>query len=64
MPQLFGIALAGAAAWAGYRWLRKEMNRISADLSDAEESLRKRDEASIPNLRQDPETGVYRPDRS
>lgn len=64
MPQILGLALAGAAAWAGYKWLRKEMNRVAADLSEAEEQLKRREEASIPNLRRDPETGIYTPDRS
>jgi hypothetical protein len=64
MPQILGFALAGAAAWAGYKWLRKEMHRVSADLTDAEERVRKQDKASIPNLRRDPETGIYTPDRS
>lgn len=64
MPQILGLALAGAAAWAGYKWLRKEMQRVGAELSEAEERLRKRDETSIPHLRRDPETGIYTPDRS
>lgn len=64
MPQILGVALAGAAAWAGYKWLRKEMKRVSANLADAEERLKKHDEASIPNLRRDPATGIYKPDRS
>lgn len=64
MPQILGIVLVGAAAWAGYRWLRREMGSVAADLSEAEEALRKRRDRAIPTLRRDPETGVYKPDRS
>lgn len=62
MPQFLLWVAAGGAAWAAYRWLRKEMGRVRSDLDEAEDVLRKREERSIPTLRRDPETGVYRPD--
>ncbi|MGD9866964.1 MAG: hypothetical protein AB7U38_03085 [Hyphomicrobiales bacterium] len=61
-PALFAI-LAGAGIWAGYKWLRKEMARVEADLHETEEGLRRREETRIPDLRQDPETGIYRPSK-
>jgi hypothetical protein len=64
MPQLIGIIVGGVAAWAGYRWMSKEWNRVQADLRDADEVLKKREEKAVPTLQQDPETGVYRPDKS
>lgn len=61
MPQLLLIALAGAGIWVGYKWYRKEQERVRSILDEAENELRSRDEASIPNLKQDPETGIYKP---
>lgn len=63
MPQLIGLVLAGAALWAGYRWLRKETRRVEAELNDAEQALKRGEEKAIPTLKRDPETGVYRPSR-
>ncbi len=61
MPQIIVVLLAGAGIWAGYKWLRKEQQRVKARLRDAEEELRRRDEKSISTLKQDPETGIYGP---
>lgn len=61
-PALFAI-LAGAGLWAGYNWFRKEMARVEADLREAEEVLRRKQQAEIPDLKQDPETGIYHPSR-
>lgn len=63
MPQLLGTLAVGALAWSAYRWLRKEMQRVQTDLKDADEALKSREARSIPTLKQDPETGVYSPDR-
>ena len=62
MPQLLGTIAVGALAWTAYRWLRKEMQRVQKDLKDADDVLKRRDARSIPTLKQDPETGVYKPD--
>ena len=61
MPQLIVALLAGVGILAGYKWLRKEQLRVKASLREAEEELRRRDDKSIPTLKQDPETGIYRP---
>ena len=44
MPQLVVIAVAGAALWAGYRWLARETNTIKDALQAAEAELRRRTE--------------------
>ncbi len=44
MPQLVVIAVAGAALWAGYRWLAREANTIKDTLQAAEAELRRRAE--------------------
>jgi hypothetical protein len=57
MPQLFVIAAAAAAAYAGWRLLKREMARVERRLDAA----RDRSEAAAPTLERDPATGVYRP---
>lgn len=42
MPQLVAIAVAGAALWAGYRWLARETRSIKEAMQAAEEELRRR----------------------
>ena len=61
MPHLLLVLLAGAGVWVGYRWYRKEQARVREALGQAEEELRRRDENTIPTLKRDPETGVYKP---
>ncbi|MDQ0315643.1 hypothetical protein [Amorphus orientalis] len=59
MPQLVFLALAAGAAYVGSRWMKREMARVDkrmrpARADDAERGRR---------LQQDPETGIYRPER-
>lgn len=61
MPQLLLIALAGVGLWYGYKWVRKEQERVKTHLRDAEAELKKREEAGRPSLKQNPETGIYEP---
>ena len=50
MPQLVAIAVAGAALWAGYRWLARETGRVKDAMLAAEEELRRRaQEADMAN---------------
>lgn len=42
MPQLVAIAVAGAALWAGYRWLARETRSVKDAMRAAEEELRRR----------------------
>ena len=53
--------MAGAGVWAGYSWYRKEQERVREALGQAEEELRRHDKNSIPTLKRDPDTGVYKP---
>ena len=46
MPQLVAIAVAGAALWAGYRWLARETGRFKDAMQAAEEELRRRADGS------------------
>ncbi len=61
MPQLLFLLLVGLAIWAVYRWYRKEQDRVSSVLRDAEDELEKRYEKEAPKLKRDPKTGVYKP---
>ncbi len=63
MPQLLLLIAAGAGLIFIGRLLRKEQDRIAADLRAAKEAMERRDiEHAVP-LEQDPATGVYRPKR-
>lgn len=42
MPQLVAVALAGAALWAGYRWLARETRSVRDAMQAAEEELSRR----------------------
>ncbi len=58
MPQLIAIALAGAAAYAGYKWIKKQNNlaverRKSAHRADGPRNLG--------DLVWDEAAGAYRP---
>jgi hypothetical protein len=44
MPQLVAIAVAGAALWAGYRWLARETRIVRDAMQAAEAELRRRAE--------------------
>ena len=57
MAQLIAIALVGGLLWYGYRALKREMERISAESRKAE---RKADEAKRGKELVRGEDGVYR----
>jgi hypothetical protein len=61
MSRLLLLALAGAAAWLGWRALRRQSQQVVEALKRADASLHKR--APV-RLEKDPETGVYRPAKS
>jgi hypothetical protein len=62
MPQLLLLIAAGAGlVLAGRRWYLRERARIAADLSKAQEAMRRRGEPPIQRLEPDPLTGIYRP---
>lgn len=60
MPQLIFFALVGIAAYAGYRSLLREAERVTARSRRAE---REAASGSTGTLVQDPKTGEYRPAR-
>ena len=61
MPQILLIAAVGAGLLLVRRWLRREQERVAADLRAAEDAMERRNiDHSVP-LEQDPATGVYRP---
>ena len=65
MPQLIALAIVGAGVWAGLRWL-KQSARVANGLkrNKDEQTVRNWDtENSLPTLKLDPETGIYRPSK-
>ena len=63
MPHFIVLGVAAAAAYAGWKFLKREMNRVDARLSEVRQ-------AGAPQparvergqrLERDPSTGVYRP---
>ncbi len=61
MPQLLLIIAAGAGLLLMRRYLKREQERIAADLRDAKEAMEHRGVDHAVPLEQDPSTGVYRP---
>lgn len=61
MPQVLLILAAGAGLLAVRRYLKKQQERIAADLRAAKEAMDRRDIDHAVPLEQDPATGVYRP---
>lgn len=65
VPQIFALALVGAGLYAGYRWLSKASQHVTADVRTADEELRRRAAGALEKdmgvLEYDPATGVYRP---
>jgi hypothetical protein len=61
MPQVLLLIVAGAGLWLARRFLRKEQDRVAADLRSAQEAMERRELDSAVPLEQDPVTGVYRP---
>jgi hypothetical protein len=63
---LLVLALAGAALYAGYRWLARSAREIAAEVRRSEDELRARAaarEKDMGCLEYDPKSGVYRPTR-
>ena len=55
MPQLLIIAAVAVAAWYAWKFIKREMARVDREL----EAARK---LPTETLKEDPETGRYRPD--
>ncbi len=54
-------ACAGLAVYAAYKFLSNQQKKAQQDLEKAEEKLRKSEVKQGKHLKQDPDTGVYRP---
>jgi len=61
MPQFLVFAAAAAAAYAGWKFLRREMTRVEATLDAVRRDGTSAERAVLPTLERDPGTGVYRP---
>jgi hypothetical protein len=64
MARILFFLLLGAGALAGYRWYQRETKRVADALNKAKGDLGRRGARGTDapsTLRQDPETGVYRP---
>jgi hypothetical protein len=61
MPQVLLIAIVGAGLLLFRRWLRREQQRVAADLRAAKEAMERRNIDQAVPLEQDPATGIYRP---
>lgn len=61
MPQLLLLAAIGAGLVFLRRHLKREQERVRAELRKAEEAMERRDLESAVPLEQDPATGIYRP---
>lgn len=61
MGPILALVASGMSAWWGYRWYRGEVQRIAAELRNAEAALDRRARADAPTLEKDPATGIYRP---
>jgi biopolymer transport protein ExbB/TolQ len=57
MPQLIFFLLVGIAAYYGYRSFKREAQRVSKRVREAEKEVQNRSQGT---LVQDPETGEYR----
>jgi hypothetical protein len=62
------LALAGAALYAGYRWLWRPARMIVAEVRRTEDEMRRAAAGGaytkdMGRLEYDPRTGVYRPTR-
>ena len=58
MVRVLLFALAGAAVWYGWRAFKRQQDRVTKALWEAEASLAKKEPI---RLEKDPETGIYRP---
>lgn len=72
MPQVLIVLAAGAAAYAGYRWYQKQIERHDTETRRAEAEARRRaaeavgpggDAKDLGQLEWDDSTGAYRPKR-
>jgi len=63
MPQLLLLIAAGAGLLLVRRYVKREQERIAADLRAAKEAMEHQEIDHAVPLEQDPRTGIYRPKR-
>ena len=68
MPQLIALAIVSVGVWAGIRWFKRERARVvvvkELKRTRNEDTVRNWDtQNSLPRLKLDPETGIYRPSK-
>jgi hypothetical protein len=65
VPQVIMLALLGAGAYMGYRWVVRTSREIAAEMQRAQDELRRgappHVERDLGRLEYDPQSGVYRP---
>jgi predicted negative regulator of RcsB-dependent stress response len=65
VPQVIVLALLGAGAYMGYRWVVRTSREIAAEMQRAQDELRRgapsHVERDLGRLEYDPQSGVYRP---
>ncbi len=63
MPPVFALALGLIGTVILVRWCVREVRRVNAELDDVrgEPVVAPADRETLPKLKQDPETGEYRP---
>jgi uncharacterized membrane protein len=62
MAQILAVCFASVLLWFGYRWFRREYERVDNALRRAQRRINRRDaEQSAQALRLDPVTGYYQP---
>jgi type II secretory pathway component PulJ len=65
VPQVIVLALLGAGAYMGYRWVVRTSREIAAEMQRAQDKLRRgappHVERDLGRLEYDSQSGVYRP---
>jgi hypothetical protein len=65
VPHVIVLALLGAGAYIGYRWIMRTSREIAAEVQRAQEELRgdasPHGERDLGRLEYDPQSKVYRP---
>jgi type II secretory pathway component PulJ len=65
VPQVIVLALLGAGAYMGYRWVVRTSREIAAEMQRAQDELRRgalpHVERDLGRLEYDSQSGVYRP---
>ena len=63
MPQALLLALGAVGAVIAAKWIAREWRRVNDELDQARAKPAPVDVEAMPDLRRDPATGVYRPNR-